>query len=258
MKHNRSIITILFFLIVINLLFSCASKKNFVYFQDHGDLNLKNSTNLKLKENDVISINIFGCDEESLKIFNLPISQNSTVNRGYYIGSPVSSGYTINSNGEVDFPVVGLIKVEGLTIEDAASLVKLRVSKYLKDPKVNIQLLNFKVTVLGDVKSPGTIQVPNDKITLIEALGISGDLNISAIRKNVIVLRDEKSIKKEYIVDLTNKQFLNSPVYYLQQNDIVYVEANKAKINSSNVTGTSSIIVAIASLVITTINILTK
>jgi polysaccharide export outer membrane protein len=258
MKYYDKIKSSLYTYIIIILFSSCASKKNFIYFQDHGDIKFKNSTDLKLKENDVISVNIFGCDEESLKIFNLPMSQNTNGNKGYFIGSPVGQGYTINNNGEIDFPVVGLIKIEGLSIEDASMLIKLKVSNYLKDPKVNIQLQNFTITVLGDVNNPGTIQVPTHKITLIEALGIAGDLNITAKRKNIIVLRDDNSIKKEYIVDITTKQFMNSPVYYLQQNDVIYVEANQAKINSSNVTGTSSVIVAIASLIITTINILIK
>lgn len=254
-----TVIKIQFYIHIIIILFSsCASKKNFVYFQDHGDIKFKNSTDLKLKQNDVISIYIFGCDEESLKIFNLPTSQNTIGNKGYFIGTPVGQGYTINSNGEIDFPVVGLIKIEGLSIEQASSLIKLKVSNYLKDPKVSVQLQNFTITILGDVKNPGTIQVPNHTITLIEAIGIAGDLNITALRKKIIVLREEKSVKKEYIIDLTNKQFVSSPVYYLHQNDIIYIEANKAKINSSNVTGTSSIVLAIASLIITTINILFK
>ena len=128
----------------------------------------------------------------------------------------------------------------------------------MKDPKVRIQIQNFKITILGDVKNPGTIEVPNEKITLIEAIGIAGDLNITAKRKNILLLRDENGIKKQYRIDLTNNNFINSPVYYLTQNDVIYIEANQAKINSSNVTGSSSILVAIASLVITTVNIITK
>jgi polysaccharide biosynthesis/export protein len=258
MKNNIKLILRLNILSLIILISGCASKKNFIYFQDRGDVKVNNQSNLKLIENDIISINIFGCDEESLKIFNIPNVSNTSSNRGYFIGSAVNLGYTIDKNGEIDFPVIGTIKLEGLTLDQATNLIKSKVGKYLKDPKVNIQIQNFKITVLGDVKNPGTIHVPNEKITLIEALGIVGDLNISGVRKNIIVLRDEKSIKKEYIVDITNKQFLNSPVYYLRQNDIIYVEANKAKINSSNVSGSASIIVAIASLIITTVNILLK
>ena len=237
---------------------SCASKKNFNYFQNRGDIKFNQNFNLKLQENDILSINVFGCDEESAKIFNLPEKTAVANNRGYFIGSAVIQGYTINNTGEIDFPVIGSIKIGGLTTEEATELIKLKLSKYLKDPKVNLQIQNFKITILGDVKNPGTIHVPNEKISIIEALGIVGDLNITGLRKNIILIREEKNLKKEYIIDLTKKDFINSNMYYLKQNDIIYVESNKAKINSSNVTGSSSIFVAIASLVITTVNILIK
>ncbi len=232
--------------------------KDYNYFQDRGDIKFKQNFNIKLKENDLISVTIFGCDDENSKIFNIPQITSVSSNRGYFNGSSINQGYTINSNGEIDFPIIGLIKLEGLSIEEATVLVKSKLNSYLKDPKVIIQIQNFKITVLGDVRTPGTIHVPNEKISLVEAIGIVGDLNITALRKNIIVLREDKGNKKEYIIDLTRKDFINSPVYYLQQNDIIYVESNKAKINSSNVTGSSSIIVAIASLIITTVNILIK
>lgn len=238
--------------------FGCASKKNFVYFQDQKISQAQSKFELKLSQGDLLSIQVFGCDEESIKIFNIPSSTSQSSNRGYFVGAAVPQGYLINKEGEIDFPVIGKIKLEGITLENAIEIIKSKLNLYLKEPKVNIQIQNFKVTVLGDVKNPGTIQVPNEKITLIEAIGIAGDLNITALRKNIIVLRDEGSSKKQYRVDLTNKEFMDSPVYYLQQNDVIYVEANQAKINSSNVSGSSSIIVAIASLIITTVNILIK
>lgn len=246
--------------ILLLLIFNvgCASKKNFVYFQDQKTIQTKSKFELKLAKGDLLNIQVFGCDEESLKIFNIPSSSSQTSNRGYFIGAAVPQGYLVNNEGEIDFPVIGKIKLEGVTLDNAVEILKSKLSIYLKEPKVNIQIQNFKITVLGDVKNPGTIQVPNEKITLIEAIGIAGDLNITALRKNIIVLRDEGASKKEYRVDLTNKDFIDSPIYYLHQNDVVYVEANQTKINSSNVSGSSSIIVAIASLVITTVNILIR
>jgi polysaccharide export outer membrane protein len=258
MKYNQKYNILLILIIVLLILQSCTSRKNFTYFQDRGDIKFKQNINLKLKINDLISINVFGCDEESMKIFNIPQSTNSSSSRGYFSGSSVNQVYIINNEGEIDFPVIGSFKIEGLTIEEATNLIKSKLNLYIKDPKVNIQIQNFKITILGDVKNPGTIHVPNERITILEALGIVGDLNITALRKNIILLREEKGLKKEYIVDLTNKNFINSPIYYLQQNDIIYIEANKAKINSSQVTGSSTIIIAIASLIITTVNILLK
>lgn len=247
--------TVLLFLV---LNFGCASKKNFIYFQDQKTTQSKSKFELKLAKGDLLNIQVFGCDEESIKIFNIPSSTSQSSNRGYYVGATVPQGYLVNNEGEIDFPVIGKIKLEGITLDNAVEIIKSKLSFYLKEPKVNIQIQNFKITVLGDVKNPGTIQVPNEKITLLEAIGIAGDLNITALRKNIIVLRDEGSSKKQYRVDLTNKEFIDSQVYYLQQNDVIYVEANQAKINSSNVSGSSSIIVAIASLIITTVNIIIK
>ena len=249
----------LFFVFTSLLLFTnCASRKQFVYFQDNIDKKINVEYPLKLKEGDILNIKVFGCDEESIKIFNIPSTGNQNSSRNYFSGGTTSKGYLINKNGEIDFPLIGKIKLIELSIEEASDLIKLKLNTYLKDPKVSIQIQNFKITILGDVKNPGTIEVPNEKITLIEAIGIAGDLNITAKRKNILLLRDENGIKKQYRIDLTNSNFINSPVYYLTQNDIIYIEANQAKINSSNVTGSSSILVAIASLVITTVNILTK
>ena len=249
----------LFFVFTSLLLFTnCASRKQFVYFQDNIDKKINAEYPLKLKEGDILNIKVFGCDEESIKIFNIPTTNNQNANRNYFSGGTPSNGYLINKIGEIDFPLIGKIKLTELSIEEATDLIKLKLNTYLKDPKVSIQILNFKITILGDVKNPGTIEVPNEKITLIEAIGIAGDLNITAKRKNILLLRDENGIKKQYRIDLTNNNFINSPIYYLTQNDVIYIEANQAKINSSNVTGSSSILVAIASLVITTVNILTK
>lgn len=249
----------LFFVFTSLLLFTnCASRKQFVYFQDNIDKKINAEYPLKLKEGDILNIKVFGCDEESIKIFNIPTTNNQNVIRNYFSGGSPSNGYLINKIGEIDFPLIGKIKLTGLSIEEATDLIKLKLSTYLKDPKVSIQIQNFKITILGDVKNPGTIEVPNEKITLIEAIGIVGDLNITAKRKNILLLRDENGIKKQYRIDLTNNDFINSSAYYLTQNDVIYIEANQAKINSSNVTGSSSILVAIASLVITTVNILTK
>jgi polysaccharide export outer membrane protein len=249
----------LFFVFISLLLFTnCASRKQFVYFQDNIDKKINAEYPLKLKEGDILNIKAFGCDEESIKIFNIPTTNNQNANRNYFSGGTPSNGYLINKIGEIDFPLIGKIKLTELSIEEATDLIKLKLNTYLKDPKVSIQIQNFKITILGDVKNPGTIEVPNEKITLIEAIGIAGDLNITAKRKNILLLRDENGIKKQYRIDLTNNNFINSQVYYLTQNDIIYIEANQAKINSSNVTGSSSILVAIASLVITTVNILTK
>ena len=248
------IIYISFFIFLFT---SCAKSKDFIYFQGNSDNNEPTrKTSVTLKPDDLLSVLVFGAEEESLKLFNFPSS--ATNNRGYTSGSPIQNGYLINSQGEIDFPLIGKIKLTGLNIEEATELIKTEIQTYLKSPIVSIQIQNFKITILGDVKNPGTIQIPNDRFTLIQALGVAGDLNISALRKNILVIREENNIKKEYRIDLTSKAILNSPVYYVNQNDIIYIEANKSKINSSVVSSAAGVFISVASLLITTKNVLSK
>lgn len=254
----KYIYTFIKIVVVLFVFTNCASKKKFVYFQDNTDTKFSSHNKVLLKTGDILSVKIFGCDEENLKIFNIPTINEQNINRSYFSGGSVINGYLIDKNGNIDFPMIGEIKLSDLSVEEANQLIKLKLNKFLKDPKVNIHIQNFKITILGDLRNPGTIEVPNEKITLIEAIGIAGDLNITARRDNILILRDENSIITKYRVDITNSDFINSSVYFLHQNDVIYVEANKPKINSSKVTGTSSVFVAIASLIITTVNLVLK
>ncbi|WP_430405535.1 polysaccharide biosynthesis/export family protein [Fluviicola sp.] len=130
---------------------------------------------------------------------------------------------------------------------------------YLKNPTVQIQIQNFKITVLGDVKNPGTFKIPNERITLIEAIGLSGDMKMSGVRKNVLVIRDSCGIKREYRVDMTKKELFSSPAYYLKQNDVVYVEPNVAARSEGTLWKTTgAIFISLTSLVITTIILITR
>jgi polysaccharide export outer membrane protein len=209
------------------------------------------------KIDDFLNITVFGSDENSVKPFNLP-NISSPSNRGYSIGAPSSIGYLIDENGNIEFPILGKIKLAGLTRIQATELLKEKLKVYISNPIVNIQILNFKITVLGEVKNPGTFTIPNERITLFEAIGLAGDLNITGVRKNVLVIREENGVKKEYRVNLNSKTALNSPVYYLNQNDLVYVEPNQAKSNSALISSASGVFISVASLLITMINVLTK
>jgi polysaccharide export outer membrane protein len=254
MIQHKSKFSLFTFLTLI--FFSCASKKNIVYFQESSSNQTLTAFNPKLEENDMISINVFCLDNQCA---NFTISNaSSTNNRGYSNGYPAINGYLISQDGEIDFPLIGKIKVIGLSLKETEELLKEKLSIYVKNPIVNIQIINFKITILGDVRSPGTFLVPNERITLLEAIGLAGDLNISGKRNNILVVRVENNSKKEYRIDLTKKDLFTSPVYYLKQNDIVYIEPNKAKINSSAVSSSAGIILSLASLFITTINLISK
>ena len=194
-------------ILVCILLQSCANKKKLVYFQG----NPPNSENNKsyspiLRADDLISITIMGLDEISVKPFNLPSNNINQNVGGYSQGTPSPPGYLIDSEGNIDFPVIGKVKLGGLTRSTAIDLLKEKLKPYLTNPTVLIRILNYKVTVLGEVKNPGTFSIPNERITLPEALGIAGDLQITGLRKNVLVIRDVDGKKTETRVDLTTKR----------------------------------------------------
>lgn len=236
-----------------------------MYFQNKNDtdstqtiVNNQNYTPV-FKTDDYIAINISAIDAEALKPFILDAQGSSSSQQpGYMNGFAAKNGYLIDATGHVDVPVIGKIKIAGLNRIEATELIKNSLSLYITDPIIEIRILNYKITVLGDVRSPGTYNIPNERITLPEAIGLAGDLNITGVRKNVLVIRDVDGIKTETRMDLTSKDIFNSPVYYLTQNDVVYVEPNRAKRNSSLVSSTSGVFISVASLIITTITLITR
>jgi len=238
------------------LLASCASKQDIVYFQNAGDYETivsDNSHTNKFKIDDVLSIYVSTFDPQASLPFNLLKGAEEGGLRAEQVD------YIIDKNGEIDFPVLGTIKLVGLSPEEAKILLKEKLSPYLKDAIINIRLKNFTVTVLGEVRRPGTYPVGGEQITVLEAIGLANDLTIKGLRKNVMVIRDFNGTKVYTRIDLTRKESLNSPVYYLTQNDVVYVEPNDSAVNASAFDSRVSIWVSIASLLITsTVLILTR
>jgi polysaccharide biosynthesis/export protein len=253
-KYFSSHILVFFFIVGV-FMSSCINKKKVIYFQG----NLENSETNKnydpvLKTDDILSITVMGLDADAIKPFNIPTTINAQNAGGYVQGSATPTGYLIDVNGNIDFPVIGKIKLGGLTRSAAIDSIKKQLLLYLanSNPTVLLRILNFKITVLGEVKNPGTFTIPNERVTLPEAFGIAGDLLITGIRKNILVIRTENGKKTEIRVDLTSKQLFSSPAYYLQQNDIIYVEPNRAKANSSVVNATNvGLTVSVISLLVT-------
>jgi len=254
-KINNNLIKIIGIILLFN---SCAFKKNYIYFNS-SSLNEESSFNYDpiLKTGDILSINIFSSIPESTLPFNLP-STNSNVRPSYSNGIAASPGYLINQNGLIDLPIIGQLKIVNLTTSETSEIIKEKLKVFITDPIVSVKIENFKITVLGEVKSPGTFQIPNERITLLEALGLAGDLTIMAQRKDILVVRDIDGLKTEYQIDLTTKEIFNSPAYYLSQNDVVYIKPNQAKINSSTVSSSYGMFISVVSLLITTINVLTN
>lgn len=250
----------LVFVIIFVAITSCTSRKKMIYFQ--GSMSSSDSNknyNPVLKTDDLLSITVMGQDEATVKPFNLPLVNFNNNIGGYTQGAPTPPGYLIDKDGSIDFPTLGKINVAGLTRGEAIDQLKEKLSKYIQNPTISIRILNYKITVLGEVKNPGTFTIPNERITLPEALGIAGDLQITAERKNVLIIRDENGKKSEFHVDLTSKELFNSPVYYLNQNDLIYVSPNRAKINSSVINpANAGIVISAVSLIITVLALITR
>ncbi|MBA3680752.1 MAG: polysaccharide biosynthesis/export family protein [Bacteroidetes bacterium] len=245
-----------FFLIVLIsgiFITSCTDKKKLIYFQGNLSQSDANKTyNPVLKIDDVLSITIMGLEAEAVKPFNIPLANISQNVGGYSQGTPTPPGYLIDSEGNIEFPVIGKIKLAGLSRSAAIDSLKKKLVPYLNNPTILLRILNYKITVLGEVRNPGTFTIPNERITLPEALGIAGDLLITGVRKNVLVIREIDGKRTETMVNLTSKELFSSPVYYLSQNDLVYVSPNRAKINSSVVNTTNiSLVVSVISLLVT-------
>jgi len=243
----RSFNSFFFLFLVAVSITSCASRKEVVYFQDTGNFETQINVNdfvSKFKIDDLISIHVSSLNPEASAPFNLYRGANTSG-----IQEPVD--YLVDQAGEIDFPAIGKLKVIGLSPDELRGLLRDRLSEYLKDPIINIRLRNFTVTILGEVNQPGTYPVNGEQITVLEALGMAGDLTIRGVRQNVLVIRDFNGTKVYHRLDLTSKNIVKSPVYYLSQNDVVYVEPNQSGISSSSLDNRATIAVSIASVLIT-------
>lgn len=231
MPRNLQSLTII---LLCLFLFSCKTQKKTIYFQDSSQLKGTNNINFdpKIKISDLLSITILGIEPDAVKPFNIPNIGTAAIG-GYTQGAPSAPGFLVDLEGNIDFPVIGKIKVADLTRTEIISLLKSKLDLYIPNPTVLLKIVNFKITVIGDVKNPGTFTIPNERVTIFEAIGIAGDLLITGKRNNVKVIREIEGVKKEFIVDLTSAKVFDSPVYYLQQNDLLYIEPNRSKVNSS-------------------------
>ncbi len=255
-----------FIILLCCILVSCNSYKKVVYLQDAVDgasEKIVLNEGIVIQPKDVISIIISSKNPELAVSFNLPLATlfagSTTATAGE---SQKLLGFQVDQDGFIDYPVLGKIKVAGLTRLQLSDMIKQRLVKddLLKDPVVTTEFMNFRVSVLGEVTNPGTYQVGNDKISILEALSMAGDMTIYGKRDNVIVIREKNNMRTTYRIDLRSQKLFNSPVYYLQQNDIVYVEPNKARAGQSRINENKSIgvWVSVASLVTTLIVLFTK
>ena len=240
------------------LLHGCVPRKTSVYFQRDTTDTIP-EFNLTLRAGDLLSILVSASDAELALPFNQSPNQGSNQVSGYTNGIASSIGYLVESDGTIKFPVIGLIKIGGLSRNEAVNLLEDKLKTYLQNPAVSIRVLNFKVTILGDVRNPGTFLIPNERISFPEALGLAGDLNITGKRNNLLLVRMVSGKKQTYRIDLTQTDLFKSvDLYYLQQGDLIYVEPNRALRNSSAINNRLGIIISVFSLVLTSITLILK
>lgn len=219
----------------VNILTGCSTSKKIVYLQDiqpNVSMMVQNPQPIKFDVGDQLKIIIHSRDTEIAKVFNLLDNSGQ--------GNGAHSVYTINEKGYIDMPILGLVKIAGLTREEAVNEIKYKLleSRLVKDPVVTISYAGLGYNILGEIRSPGRKQVDRDQITLLEAIAEAGDLTIDGQRDNILVLRTVNGKQTPYRVSLLDTESLySSPVYYVQQNDVIYVEPNEKKANTASANG---------------------
>lgn len=230
------------------MLASCASSKKVAYFQNAVDGVVERSEGLydaKIMPKDILTITVSTTNPEAATPFNLTISNTLNATGQMYSGSGVLQTYLVDNNGEIEYPVVGNIKVAGLTKNECQELVKSKIKAFLaedEDPIVTVRMSSYRVTIIGEVRSPGVIPVGTEKMSILEALASAGDLTIYGKRDNVMLIREEANGQKTvHRLNLNDANIISSPYYYLQQNDIVYVEPNGVQAKNSAIGSSTTI-----------------
>lgn len=257
MKKNSCFILVL----LVALMTSCSAPKNVAYLWNSDDVDLSQSQYLydaKIMPKDILTITVNTVNPEASAPFNLVVS--TALNNNGQIGNQRAlQTYLVDNEGGIDFPVIGYIKVGGLTKRECEKLIHDKVKPYLnaaENPVVTVRMSSYSISVLGEVNRPGSYQVSREKINILEALAQAGDLTIYGVRERVKLIReDAQGHKQIHTVNLNDANILTSPYYYLQQNDILYVEPNKVKARNSTVGQTTtlwfsatSILISMASL----------
>ena len=253
-------------LIAVFLLASCQSYKKVPYLQDAGvvkDINQQeNLYDAKIMPKDLLTI-VVSCTSPELAVpFNLTVAGPGSVAIGntQLTAQPVLQPYLVDNEGKINFPVLGELKVGGLTKKEAEQLIVEKLKPYIKEsPIVTVRMVNYKISVLGEVARPGTFTISNEKVNLLEALAMAGDMTVWGVRDNVKLIREGADGKQEIVtLDLNKAETILSPYYWLQQNDIVYVTPNKSKARNSDIGNSTSlwfsatsILVSLASLLVT-------
>jgi len=243
---------LLFFILALSLI-GCASKKEILYFQDIDMTELDDVSlvfeNPKVAVNDILYVQISTEDPESAIPFQFQrIGGSSLTSTNMSVLK--LHGYLVDREGQINYPFLGEIPVIGKTTKEVEKDLEQRLSIYIKDPTVSVRIVNNKITILGSVRSPGTYTLDEETVTLPQALGLAGDLTIHGKRNDVLIMRyqgDKRVIKH---IDLTKSDWMNSPFYYMKQNDVVYVQPNNPEIKTAGYIGSVGTILSVFSIML--------
>lgn len=230
MKNN------FYFILLVGFFFSSCgvNYKAVPYFTDLTQDSLaveaiENNIVVKIQPGDLLAITVTSLNQEASAIFNVGNTNTANLNINTPNINNTLNGFLVDENGDIQMPVVGNIHVSGLSTKEARAVVRAKLVDYLKEPVVNLRMANFKVSVLGDVVRPGVYPIQNEKVSVTEALSLAGDLNITAIRNNILLVREVDNQRRYIRLNLNSKDIFKSEYFYLQNNDMIYVQPSNAK-----------------------------
>ncbi|MEZ4801909.1 MAG: polysaccharide biosynthesis/export family protein [Gelidibacter sp.] len=246
-------------LVVISLLNSCANKKEILYLQDSESYNnsvIQYSTPT-IQPNDILKITVGALEAETAMPYN---RTPSTSSQGGNLEVMQLEGYIVNEDYSINFPELGQINTKGLTTMQLQTKITelLQNGGHLKNPTVNVRLLNAKVTVLGEVNRPGTFNFTEQNITLLQALGYAGDLTINGKREDILIMRESDSLREISHINITSAEVLESPFYNIKPNDVIYVGPNEPKVKSAGFVGNTGTLISVISILLSTIVLITR
>ncbi len=257
---------LLYGIVLTILISSCSTNKNLMYFQDvnRTAVTVENAEAfhpVTIQPLDVLSINISSLNPDASAVYNHGVvGANPTTVTGSTDQVGVANGYLVDNNGEIQLPILGNVKAAGLSVPEFKQALTNILIKYLKEPYVTVNIINFKVTVLGDVGRPTVLRVQNERLTFTDAITLAGDLTQTAERNNILIVREQNG-KRQYIpVDLTTKNIFNSPYYYLKNNDIIYVTPGKYKstLATDNLSRNLGLLGSVISIVLLAVTLITR
>lgn len=248
---------ILLFTLATIIMSSCTTSKEMIYFPNIAQTSdivqvipdsIKNFESV-IEPDDMLAITVTALDPNAVAIFNLPLQSYLAPGATELMTTPAMQTFMVNNEGYIDYPVLGAIKVGGMTRNELTSYLKAEISKYVEDPIVSVQCTNYKFTILGEVTRPGTYEFGSERITLLDALGKASDMTIYGNHTNVLLIREKDGVRSFHRIDLTQPDIFTSPYYYLQRNDIVYVEPNEARQGAARYSQDKQYLVSVVSAI---------